>query len=311
MAGSSTRAFVTLDVFTTTPFAGNPLALLPDATGLSDAQMQTIAREFNLSETIFVFPPADPAHRARVRIFYPQGEMSFAGHPTIGCAIFLALEDLAPDTDGADFDRVLVLEEEAGLVPVRVWREAGEIRAEFQAPVLPECLPDDLPQSAAPDRCAAALGLGPADLDDAPLAVIAGGPRFAFIGLRDTEALARAWPVQPAFDLLQTELAAAGVYLYAPTGAYRWQGRMFDPMGGIPEDPATGSATALFAAQLLARGALRDGETCFALQQGVEMGRISDLGLRVICRGGRLASVHVSGAAVEISRGRLRPPPRS
>ncbi|WP_336512100.1 PhzF family phenazine biosynthesis isomerase [Pseudaestuariivita rosea] len=125
--------FVTYDVFTDTRFAGNPLAIVLGADDLTCAQMQTIAREFNLSETIFVQTPTDPSHRAQVRIFFPTAEIPFAGHPTIGCAIYLA----TLDHPTGDFDVPLVLEEQAGLVPVQVTRKAGQVRAEFLAPVLP------------------------------------------------------------------------------------------------------------------------------------------------------------------------------
>ncbi|TAG15225.1 MAG: PhzF family phenazine biosynthesis protein, partial [Rhodobacterales bacterium] len=126
-------SFHTCDVFTDRAFQGNPLAIVLGADGLTTAQMQTIAREFNLSETIFVQAPANPAHTARVRIFFPTAEIPFAGHPTIGCAIHLA-EAMAPP---GDYAMSLVLEEEAGLVPVQVWRKAGRTRAEFVAPVVP------------------------------------------------------------------------------------------------------------------------------------------------------------------------------
>ena len=148
--------FHTLDVFTDTPFAGNPLAVVLDAGALTTAQMQTIAREFNLSETIFVMPPQDPAHTARVRIFFPTAEIPFAGHPTIGCAILLA-ETANP---GGDFAITITLEEEAGLVPVAVTRTGGRITAELTAPVLPH------PAGDTPDTAllAAALGLGAKDI---------------------------------------------------------------------------------------------------------------------------------------------------
>ena len=123
--------FATLDVFTDRPFAGNPLAVVMGADGLSTVQMQTIAREFNLSETIFVMAPREAGHRARVRIFFPTSEISFAGHPTIGCAIALA----SLDAGDGDFATSLVLEEEAGLVPVTVTRRGDSVRAEFRAPV--------------------------------------------------------------------------------------------------------------------------------------------------------------------------------
>ena len=125
--------FHTCDVFTDRPFAGNPLAIVRGADHLSPGQMQVLAREFNLSETIFVQRPRDPAHTARVRIFFPTAEIPFAGHPTIGCAIHLA----TAAAGAGDFEIEVVLEEEAGLVPVRVWRRATETRAEFVAPVVP------------------------------------------------------------------------------------------------------------------------------------------------------------------------------
>jgi trans-2,3-dihydro-3-hydroxyanthranilate isomerase len=149
--------FHTCDVFTDRAFQGNPLAIVLGADDLTPAQMQTIAREFNLSETIFVQQPRDPAHTARVRIFFPTAEIPFAGHPTIGCAIHLA----TAMAGSGDFDRDLVLEEEAGLVPVRVWRRGGMVRAEFRAPVVPHGVTDapDRDRALKVARLAAALGL--------------------------------------------------------------------------------------------------------------------------------------------------------
>ena len=289
--------FHTLDVFTDRPFAGNPLAVVLEAGGLSPAQMQTIAREFNLSETIFVQPPADPAHTARVRIFFPTAEIPFAGHPTIGCAILLAEQ-----AQEGDFSTTITLEEEAGLVPVTVTRQAGRIVAEFTAPVLP------FAAGAVPDRAliAAALDLTPADLGPHAPGLFQGGPRFLYVPVLDLEALAKARPMEPQWSRL---MAAAGVdsaYLYTPAGDYR--ARMFSPTAGIPEDPATGSATAILAAQLLANGALADGTTVLHLQQGVEMGRPSDLRLTVEVADGALVAVRIAGTAVRIGEGRLRLP---
>lgn len=313
MVGSSTKRFVTLDVFTHARFSGNPLAVVPDARGLTDAQMQTITREFNLSETIFVFPPENPAHDARVRIFYPQGEMPFAGHPTLGCAIYLACvaQNRAGNPSG-DFEQQIVLEEPAGVVPVRVWRRGGETQAEFQAPVTPQMCDGHL----ARDECAAALGLQLEDIAPLGGTVAQGGPRFGYIGLRDSAALDRARPSQPVFDTCQRRLDVGGFYVFAKGPAQDglecdWQARMFDPMGGIPEDPATGSATAIFAARLLWMGAIGDGETRLRLSQGVQMGRASALGLRIEVAQGRLRFVHVSGGAVMVSRGALIVPPHS
>ena len=126
--------FHTLDVFTGKKFGGNPLAVVLDADALSDAQMQTIAREFNLSETIFVMKPVDPANTAKVRIFFPTAEIPFAGHPTVGCAILLASKKYK---DGCSFETSIRLEEVAGLVPVKVTRIGEVARAIFTAPVVP------------------------------------------------------------------------------------------------------------------------------------------------------------------------------
>ncbi|MBL4927389.1 PhzF family phenazine biosynthesis protein [Fuscibacter oryzae] len=285
-------AFHTLDVFTTRRYAGNPLAVVLGADGLTTAQMQTIAREFNLSETIFVMAPRDPAHTARVRIFFPTAEIPFAGHPTVGCALLLA--DLAgtPET-------VITLEEEAGLVPVTI-RDGV---AEFVAPVVPFTLPFT------PDRALAAAAL---DLPEGALGpdigLAQGGPKFLYVPLTSLDALARARPIEPHWSAL---MAAAGVdsaYLYTPGLDCDFRARMFSPTAGIPEDPATGSATALLAARLLAAGQLADGETRLTLHQGVEMGRPSVLHLTAVAAKGALHQVRIAGTAVRISAGQITPP---
>lgn len=292
-----------LDVFTDRPFAGNPLAVVLEAGDLTCAQMQTIAREFNLSETIFVRPPLDPGHSASVRIFLPQAEIAFAGHPTIGCAILLAETAMGP----GDWETEVTLEEVAGLVPVRVVRRAGATAAEFAAPVIPAPVAASLPD---PGRIAAALGL-PADAIGLPghaPGVFAGGPSFLFVPVADPEALAAARPQEPAFAALTAQAGTEKVYLYAPGHGADWQARMFAPAAGVPEDPATGSATAILAAALRAAGALPEGDSTFTLAQGVEMGRPSRLTLRVRVAGGALAAVHVGGSAVPVARGRIALP---
>ena len=275
------------DVFTDRPFAGNPLAVVMGADALSTRQMQTIARQFNLSETIFVMAPRHPAHRARVRIFLPLAEIPFAGHPTIGCALHLS----AGDGD-------LVLEEEAGPVPVTI----RDGLAEFAAPVLPQ-----LGDAVATDLAAAGLGLGADQVGfgtHRPVVAHA-GPAFIFVPLRDAQALSDARPAGAAFEALTARVGK--VYAYAPDGA-GFRARMFAPGSGVPEDPATGSATATLAAPLLAAGVLPEGESRLSLRQGVEMGRPSQLGLRITIRGGALAQVCVSGRAVPVAQGRIRIP---
>ena len=298
--------FHTLDVFTTTPFAGNPLAVVLGADALSPAQMQVIAREFNLSETIFVQPPRDPAHSARVRIFFPTAEIPFAGHPTVGCAVLLA--ELAHGT--GDFTTRITLEEEAGLVPVNVTRAGGVTRAEFTAPVIPYAFPGALPEgllARALDLVPEAIGFGA----HRP-AVWQGGPAFLYVPVANRAALARARVIEPAYsELLQAVGAPVGLYLYTPGEGVDFQARMLDPVAGIPEDPATGSASAILAAQLQAAGVLRPGVQVFTLLQGAEMGRPSDLRLSIESGPEGLRAVRIAGEAVRISAGRIAVPAAS
>lgn len=300
-------SFHTYDVFTDRAFAGNPLAIVLGADDLTPAQMQTFAREFNLSETIFVQRPANPAHTARVRIFFPTAEIPFAGHPTIGCAIHLAMA-MGP----GDFTRDLVLEEEAGLVPVRVQRRGEIVTAEFVAPVVPHGVTDapDIGAALEFGRLAKALGIAVAEIGfgrHRP-GLWQGGPRFLYVPVASLEVLARARPLEPVWS---EQMRAAGVdsaYLYTPGVDCDYQARMFSPTAGIPEDPATGSASALLAAQLLESGALGEGETRLVLHQGVEMGRPSQIGMAARVGGGSLTEVRISGSAVPVSEGRMRVP---
>lgn len=293
--------FHTLDVFTTRPFAGNPLAVVLGADDLSPAQMQVIAREFNLSETIFVQRPRDPANTARVRIFFPVAEIPFAGHPTVGCAIHLASQG-----EAGDFRKEIRLEEEAGLVPVTVIRKGAVTEAEFTAPVLPHSLPGHV----AKELAARALGLSPEDigLPGHRIASWQGGPRFLYVPLHDRAALARARPHEPAWSEM---MAAAGVdsaYLYTAGQGVDFQARLFSPTGGIPEDPATGSASAILSAQLHAAGLVMPGVSRFSLLQGAEMGRPSNLALTVEADGAGPTRIRIRGAAVPIAEGRIRVP---
>jgi trans-2,3-dihydro-3-hydroxyanthranilate isomerase len=300
-------AFHTCDVFTDQPFAGNPLAIVLGADDLTTAQMQTLAREFNLSETIFVQRPRDPAHTARVRIFFPTAEIPFAGHPTIGCAIHLASVG-----EAGDFDKRLELEEEAGLVPVHVIRQDGQVRAEFVAPVVPHGVTDAPDRAAAldPGRLTAALGLAAGEIGFGAHrpGLWQGGPRFLYAPVASLEALARARPMEPVWSEQMQAAGVDSIYLYAPATDCDYRARMFSPTAGIPEDPATGSASAILAAQLLASGALGKGETRLVLRQGVEMGRPSRIGLTAVVTDGRLAQVRIAGGAVPIGEGRVRLP---
>ncbi|GGA93785.1 PhzF family phenazine biosynthesis protein [Allosediminivita pacifica] len=303
---SETLPFTVWDVFTDVPYSGNPLAIIEGAGALSDAAMQAMARQFNLSETIFVMPPEseDPAHTAKVRIFTPNAELPFAGHPTVGCAIHLALAACPK----RDFETTLTLEEVAGDVQVTVTRRDDMVAAEFRAPVLPFT-----PETGkAPDAAtaAAALGLTPAQvaLEGHAPALRQGGPGFIYIPVVDVDALRAARPTGVAWQEMCEAAGLGSVYVYTRAAVTDYAARMFAPGEGIPEDPATGSASAVFAAQLLAAGALEEGETALTLAQGTDMGRPSAIGLRVTVTDGAIEAIYVSGSAVPVSRGEIMRP---
>jgi trans-2,3-dihydro-3-hydroxyanthranilate isomerase len=297
--------FHTLDVFTTRKFGGNPLAVVLGADGLSTAQMQTITREFNLSETTFVMAASHTAHTAKVRIFFPGGEMPFAGHPTLGTAALLA----ELHHQGAeDFDTRITLELAAGLTPVRVIRRAGVLSGVFTAPVVPYYADVPLPTVA---ETARALHLSPDDIgfDEHRIASLEGGPRFFYVPVKTRAALEQSKVLEPYWSALIRPMGGVdAAYVYTRGGdgpKVDFRARMYAPTGGIPEDPATGSATALLAAQLLRAEKLSDGAHAWRLEQGYEMGRPSDLTLEADVDGAKLIAVRVGGSAVRMMRGLL------
>jgi trans-2,3-dihydro-3-hydroxyanthranilate isomerase len=297
--------FHTLDVFTTRKFGGNPLAVVLDADDLSTEQMQTIAREFNLSETTFVMKPVDPAHTAKVRIFFPGGEMPFAGHPTLGTAALLA--ELRQKS-GCNFETAITLELKAGLTPVKITRIADRLGGIFTAPVVPFHINIALPSKA---DVARALNLSDGDVgfDGHAIAVIEGGPRFLYVPVRTRAALTGSKILEPHWSAILRTLPGVDLaYLYTRGGdapATSFRARAYAPTGGIPEDPATGSATAMLGVQLLVAEKLHDGTHGFVLEQGYEMGRPSDLSLHCDVESSRLKSVRVSGSAVRMMSGEL------
>ena len=296
--------FHTLDVFTTGRFGGNPLGVVLGADALLTEEMQTIAREFNLAETIFVRKPKDPAHTASVRIFFPTDEIPFAGHPTVGCAILLA--EMQHGT-GKPFETEILLEEVAGLVSVTVRNTGGATWAQFTAPVVPYSVPAMLPST---QDVAVALGLDPLDIcpGGKPVGLHEGGPRFFYVPIASREAMARARPQEPHWTNILNALGTVGGYLYAKGGqslATDYRTRMFNPSGEGIEDPATGSAAALFASQLYQTLDLKDGTHAFRLEQGYEMGRPSDIDMEADVRDGKLVAVRVAGSAVRVMEGQL------
>ena len=275
------RGFVTLDVFTDRRLAGNPLAVVLDSEELDTAAMQAIAREFNHPETVFVLAPADPDHRARIRIFTPVRELPFAGHPTVGTAVLLGPRD--GGTAGHEF----VLEEEIG--PVRCTLEASTTRAgsaRFLVPQLPVEVgppPDDA-------IIAAALGLASPDMGERRPARWSAGLPFTFVPVAGLAAIARCRPDLARFDAA-----------FEPGHAFH--ARMFAPAVGIHEDPATGSAAAAFAG-LLAPD-LPDGTHAIAIEQGYEMGRPSLIRLSAVVEAGKLVSASIGGSAVVVTEGTI------
>lgn len=289
--------FHTLDVFTTTPYTGNPLAVVLGADGLSTAQMQTVTREFNLSETIFVQRPDAPAHTAKVRIFCPAVELPFAGHPTVGCAVLLA--EMA---NSGDFAVKITLEERSGLVPVSVVHKNGITTAEFVAPVLPEIAAGVVPDTKSAAR---SLGLVAADIGFGTHKPghWQGGPDFLYIPIASRQALSAAKPSGSWLEMT-TAAKTQSVYLYCQDGE-GYAARMFAPEHGMPEDPATGSASAILAAQLHASASLADGTHVFALRQGEDMGRPSEISLTVEVTAGNITEIRIKGAATRFIHGQI------
>ncbi len=299
------RRYYVLDVFTGQALAGNPLAVVLDSAGLNDHAMQSIAREFNLSETVFVQPPQDPKSRAALRIFTPVHEIVFAGHPTVGTAVLLAVLDQGGQHGHIAFD----LEERIGMVPCSVEViDDGSGRATFTLPRLPW----EMAEAVNEIGLAAAASLKPGDVGfgrHRP-SVRTTGVAYALLPVSSPETLARAAPdlrhwaaVRPADDPC--------LFVYAPLPGddacrLRYRARMFAPLAGIPEDPATGSAVATLAGSIVEFEGLDDGEHRVLIEQGVEMGRPSRIDLHMTVVEGALVAAAIGGQAVIVAEGRLR-----
>jgi trans-2,3-dihydro-3-hydroxyanthranilate isomerase len=308
-------AYHLLDVFTDQPLAGNPLAVVLDADGLDAARMQAIAREFNLSETVFVTAPRDPVNTARLRIFTPALELPFAGHPTIGAACLIA-RMRASDMIGRQPLR-LVLEEEIGPVVCEVIRFQGALRARFIAPKQPELCGTLNDRTA----IAVALGLDEADIGfDAhdPVLASAGLP-FAFVPVGSLAALNGIAPDFSRFGAaFQLERPAAFIYTRETADpanhvqarvlvqSLSKDGRLAPPCGlGAHEDPATGSAACAFAAVAVRFEQPEDGEHTIVIEQGFAMGRPSQIALTMQVVEGALVETSVGGACVTVGEGFL------
>lgn len=301
------RPYCIYDVFTGTKLAGNPLAVIFEADGLADDAMQAIAREMNLSETVFVQRADNPAHSARIRIFTPARELPFAGHPTVGTAV--ALAERQHGGAGASLSLVTVLEENVG--PVRC--------AVLLSPHAPGFAEFDLPRKSRavntlPGRqqIADALGVAPAEIgfeNHVPSLYSAGVP-FLLVPLHDLGTVGRVdfnpqlW--EALAPMADGQLASA--YVYCRGGVNheaRFHARMFSADMGIHEDPATGAAVAAFSGAIHHFDSLPDGHHALIVEQGVEMGRPSHIHLHIDAEGGEIATARIGGAAIRIASGTL------
>lgn len=295
------RRYRVLDVFTDTAYGGNPLAVLPQAEGLSDSQMQRIAREFNLSETAFVRPPRNRGETHRLRIFTPARELPFAGHPTIGAALALAEEGWTEDE--------LAFGEGVGLVRVSLRRQKDRRSAWLWAAKLPELGPPPPPV----DALAALVSLRSTDIlagEWGPAAVSAGVP-YLVIPVRDAATLARAELELSRWREILQDWWADQVYVVAPLDGpkgTRYRARMFAPSLGFLEDPATGAAATAFPGWLVPRLGAQDGILTVTIEQGIEMGRPSTIMIEVELSGGLITIVRVGGMAVPVAEGTIRVP---
>jgi len=294
------RRYVTVDVFTDRAFGGNPLAVVLDAGGLSTAQMQAIATEFNYSETTFVLPPRETGHDAEVRIFTAIREIPFAGHPNVGTAYMLATRAPKPPER-------LVFEEKAGVMPVEMLKQDGKVvGAELTAPQPLKRLTE-----VSVEKAAACISLSAADIktDRHRPHIISVGLPFLAVEVADREALRRAKPNAEAFARTFPIDGSVAVYFYtrdvpSDEAPCDLQARMFHPgSSGLKEDPATGSATAAAAALFADLDSTRDGELKLTIGQGVDMGRPSLLLTRVRKENGAVVSTHVGGRCVPMMEG--------
>jgi trans-2,3-dihydro-3-hydroxyanthranilate isomerase len=295
-----------LDVFTDRPFGGNPLAVVMDADRLSAAEMLQIAREFNLSETVFVLAPQSAGHSARMRIFTPSREIPFAGHPTLGTAILLA-ELRMPIVNG-ERDAIIALEQETGSVRVGVrLRQGGPAHGEFDAPKAEAAL-EPLGDV---EEVAAALGLIPSELgfeNHRPMLRPAAGTCFAYVPMANLEAMSKIRVAPSHWAKSVTDRNIDGLYLYARQCVRvnaNFHARMLAPDLGIAEDPATGAAAIGLAHVIQAFDQPPDGIIRRVIEQGLEMGRPSLIQLTMTVARGKLDNIRIGGHAVRIAEGRL------
>ena len=295
--------FITVDVFTDTQFGDNPLAVVIDANGLSSEQMQKIAAEFNLAETTFVLPPKAAGHTAHVRIFTPRAEMPFAGHPNVGTAFVVARE-------GSCYGRPLsgqslMFEEAAGLVRMELLKQGSEITGARLAAPQPLVVGDTM----APEVVAEACSIAAADIEtrNHPPCIAGCGAPFVFAELKQRGALAAAQPRVDVFTRHFPRERVTGIHLYVRTDedALDLQSRMFAPLHGVFEDPATGSANVALVGLLAKLRREPDLRLSLKIGQGVDMGRPSLLQAHADKTAGQVVATFIGGNCVPVMRGVL------
>jgi trans-2,3-dihydro-3-hydroxyanthranilate isomerase len=295
--------FSTVDVFTDRRFGGNPLAVVTDGRGLSTEQMQAIAAEFNLAETTFVLPPKDARHTAEVCIFTPKAEMPFAGHPNVGTAFVLAR---AGECHGRKLagDR-LVFEEKAGLVAMDLTREGGAVVAARLAAPVPLTLGEEYPIELVAEACS----LEPADIriDTHRPRIASCGIPLIFVELVSRGALKSAAPRGDVFARHLPRDRVTGIHLYAPAKEHgvEVQSRMFAPLHGIPEDPATGGANVALIGLLAHYRPETDLTLAKTIGQGFDMGRPSILEAAAEKKAGKIVATYIGGRCVPMMSGTI------
>lgn len=286
--------FYILDVFSSASFGGNQLAVLPEASGISVSGMQKIAREFNFSETTFVFPPKDNKATARVRIFTPQNEMDFAGHPTIGTACALVFGNHVKTKE-------ITLEENIGLIRVSVEADGDFLKGTLSNET-PLVQPEEAPNL---DALADVLSVDSEDVIEAFYAGV--GIDFCYVRLRSREAVDKCQINRAALVEFDKNAWSSILFFFAgdiEEGSELYA-RMVAPLMGVDEDPATGSAVAALVGIAASRRELKDGTIQMSVIQGAKMGRISHMQANAICKNGSLVSVGVGGPAVVTATGKI------
>jgi trans-2,3-dihydro-3-hydroxyanthranilate isomerase len=295
--------FVTVDVFTGTQFAGNPLAVVLNAQGLSGGQMQAIAAEFNLAETTFVLPPKDPAHTAEVRIFTPRYEMPFAGHPNVGTAFALARA-------GASYGRAVegdsvLFEEKAGLVPISLLKDGATVTGARLAS--PQLL--TLGAEVSTELIASACSLSVEDIEtrNHPPRIASCGAPFILAELKGRARLAAATARSDVFTRVVSRQPATSLLIYTQVeeSGLDIRARMFAPHHGIPEDPATGSANVALIGLLAKLRPDPDLRISKTIAQGVEMGRPSLLEAEAEKKNGTVTATWIGGRCVPVMSGTI------